>query len=381
MKVFRALLVCGVLMLAVVWFVPPVRIAALAVLLLPHFFPGDVPRPLQWLTPTPQMQPAEIPGTAGRMVADVYRPTGGGRKPAMVLFLGVNPLPRNDPQVSTLADGIARTGIVTVVAESRALLQGEIGPEEVDHLVALFEYLERDDDVDPRRIGFAGFCIGAVLELLAAADERIADRVAYVNAFSVYADPVDVLRAILTQTQPGPTGPERWTPGELTRTVFIKHLIGRLDAEQDRRVLTREFLEGPVPSEPELATLSPLGGAVRLLLGSHDRDQIDRLLGELPPGFLAPLEQLSPQRTAHRLRARVFLMHDADDAYLPVAGARELFAAMPASAQPEYTEFRMFSHVVPGQVADPMTFAGEMAKLAGHVYRVLLTAHTVGPPG
>src|SRR5438874_6159222 len=152
----------------------------MATLLLPHFFPGDVPRPLRLFTPAPTVRTIDVPDAPGRMVADIYEPGNGGRHPAMVLLLGVNPLPRAHEQVTTLADGIARTGIVTVVAESDALLSGEIRAEEVDNLVALYQHLERLPAVDAQRIGFAGFCVGGVLELIAASDPRIADRVAYV---------------------------------------------------------------------------------------------------------------------------------------------------------------------------------------------------------
>ncbi len=310
------------------------------------------------------------------MVADVYRPAGGSPSPAMILLLGVNPLPRSDPQVVTLADGIARTGIVTVVAESQALLDGEIRPEEVDSLVALFQLLERDPGVDPTRIGFAGFCVGAVLELLAAADPRIADRVAYVNAFSVYADAVDVLRAILTETQPGPNGPEMWTPNSLTRQVFVRHIVSQLPAEQDRRILTSAFVDAASPSPQEMALLTSLGRGVYDLLANKDGAQFDRLLGNLPPEYLDPLKRLSPRYSADRIRARVYLMHDVGDGYLPVAGARQLAATMPSATRVQYTEFQMFSHVVPGQVDDRMQLTGEMLKLFRHINDVLMTAHT-----
>jgi dienelactone hydrolase len=375
MKLLRLLLFLILGGVAAYFLVPQVRIAVYALLLVPHFFPGDVPRPLERITAAPSMETIAVPGAPGRLVADVYRPAGDGRHPVMILLLGVSPLPRSHPQVTTLSTGIARTGIVTVVAESQALLDGEIRAEEIDNLVALFQHLERDAGVDPTRIGFAGFCVGAVLELLAAGDERIADRVAYVNGFSVYASARDVLRDILTETQPGPDGLEPWSPSELTRTVFRRHLIDQLPLASDRELLSGALLTANALPPATLVRLSPAGLALAQLLATRDPAQVEMLLAALPPEYLAPLDRLSPGRAAGRIRARVFLMHDASDSYLPVSGARQLATLVPAATRPQYTEFRLFSHVVPGGVDDPLRFAGEMLKLLGHINAVLQTAH------
>lgn len=368
MRAIRVGLIFLILVLAVA-IAPWARAPVSAVLLAPHFFPGDVPRPLR-LLPAPQVTTVEVPGAPGRMVADIYRPPGGPH-PAMILLLGVDPLPRDHPQVATLADGIARLGIVTAVAESDALLAGEIREEEVDNLVALFHLLERDPGVDPRRVGFSGFCVGAVLQLLAAADARIADRVAYINAFSVYADALDVMRAVLSETMPTPEGSAPWTPHPTARVVFLRHLIGALPAQSDRELLEREFLRGEPLDRSEAATLSPLGGRVRELLAARDPERIASLMGALPTELTARFGRLSPGPVVGRLKARTFLMHDQNDTLLPVSGARQLAALVPPETRPIYSEFRLFAHVVPGGIGDPPLFAQELVRLVGHVSAVL----------
>jgi dienelactone hydrolase len=373
MKRRRAMLLAVVLLIAV-GLNRSVQLGVTALLLIPHLFPGNVPRPLRMITAAPTMETITIPGSPGRLVTDVYWPAGDRPRPAMVLFLGVNPLPRGHEQVVNLADGIARSGFVAVVAESPALLAGEIRPEEIDNLVALFQFLERQPRVDPTRIGFAGFCVGAVLELLAAGDDRIADRVAYVNAFSVYADALAVLRAMVTESMPSPAGPVPWYPATLTRTVFTKHAIDAMPEARDRALLAREIIETTPLTSPELELLSPLGRQVRQLLTTRDASQVDAIIAEMPSEYTARLALLSPGRVASRIRATTFLMHDQSDSYLPVSGARDLAALLRARGDVHYTEFRLFAHVVPEGIDDPVHFAREIAKLAGHIHAVLIAA-------
>lgn len=367
MPLTRLLVAAAVGVLLGVLVAQQLRHLFLAVLLLPHFFPGEIPRPLR-LSPAPTVATIDVAGPAGRIVADVYRPIGGPH-PAMILILGVDPLPRDHPQVTTLLDGIARAGIVAVIAESDALVSGQLRPEETDNLVALFEYFERDPGVDPRRIGFTGLCVGGVLELLAASDPRIADRVSYVNAFSVYYDARDVLAAILSETMPVDGGIAPWSPHATTRSVFLRHLLAGLPAEE-AAILQLAALEGGAQGA-ELQQLSPLGRQMRDLLLARDPSRVQSLLSTLPGDREEWLRRLSPSATLHRLRARTFLMHDEADTLLPVSGARRLAAALPSEARVQYTEFRLFAHVVPEGIDNPLTFVREIAKLIGHVSALL----------
>ena len=67
-------------------------------------------------------------------------------------------------------------------------LQANIEPAETGNLVWAFQYLSEREYVDPRRTGLGGFCVGASFALVAAADPRIRDDVAFVNAFGPYFD-------------------------------------------------------------------------------------------------------------------------------------------------------------------------------------------------
>ena len=51
-----------------------------------------------------------------------------------------------------------------------------------------FGLLASRPEVDPQRVGIAGFSVGGSLAVLAAADPRIAERVRFVNAFGAFGD-------------------------------------------------------------------------------------------------------------------------------------------------------------------------------------------------
>jgi hypothetical protein len=86
------------------------------------------------------------------------------------------------------------------------------------------------------------------------------------------------------------------------------------------------------------------------------------------------MARLSPGAGVDKIGARVFLMHDRADSYLPVTGARRLAELAEKTSPVTYTEFELFEHVVPGKVEEPRVFLGEMAKLYGHIRQVLHTA-------
>ena len=48
-------------------------------------------------------------------MADVYAPAGGGKRGAVLLFMGVNPAGKDDPRVVNLANGLARAGMVVMI--------------------------------------------------------------------------------------------------------------------------------------------------------------------------------------------------------------------------------------------------------------------------
>ena len=109
-----------------------------------------------------------------------------------------------------------------------------IEPEEIDALVAEFQYVQKLPQVDPTRVGFFGASVGGSLALVAAADPRIADEVDHVVSFGGYFDALTTFGAIATHHIEYKDVDENWTPKPHAEHVMAHQLIDRLDNPRDR---------------------------------------------------------------------------------------------------------------------------------------------------
>lgn len=374
----RAALLVGLLLALAFVTVRPFRIAVLTLAVTPELLDTG-PRVLSALVPAPQRITVEYGPASSPDLMDLYLPRdGAAQRPAMLLVLGVHPVPRDHPAVVRVAEALTRLGIVVAVPESAAMKAGAIRPAEPDGLVAAFEVVAARREVDARRIGFAGFSVGGSVALIAAADPRIADRLAYVNAFGAYADASAYLVEIVTRSMVVDGRPIPWMPGELTRTTYLELVLGFLPdrpmRERLRDRLAPAFLRPDPPralyDETFAATLDRDALALYRLSTAASAPEARAALDELSPGARATLAQLSPVTFAADLRAPIFLMHDEADDAIPFAQLDRLAKAIPARLLQRVTAFRLFEHVQPRRGLDPGALP-EIWKLFWHLQAAL----------
>jgi dienelactone hydrolase len=359
---------------------PLVRRPALAALLIPDLIPDAPSGPLRRLGAEPRREAHSYTAPDGGTIpADLYLPRAcAAGCPGVVLFVGIY-TPKDDPRLVRVADAMARGGIVVLAPESAAMIEGRLEPREVDALVASFQALLAQREVDPRRAGFVGFSTGGSLALVAAAHERIRDQVAFVNAFGGYADAVELLLAATTRTIELDGRLQPWQPDVVTRTVLAETLIAYVPSLADRALLGRAFVpEGlAVEALPAAASRDALdtteGRAAFDLLSHPTRAQAVTLLAQLPPTLRADLRRLSPSDVVADLRCAVLLMHDRSDPLVPVTESRRLAGRLRDFGQAEvrYSEFDLFEHVVPGRSLGPLALAGELVRLYAHVLALM----------
>ena len=372
----RALLLVGVtlvILLLGLAFTRQGRVAVKTALFLPQILPSAPLHPLEWFTRQPVREKVSYP-LAGEMgTSDLYRPQGQGRRGAVLLFLGVAPAGPDDPRVVGLADAFARSGAVVMIPWSERMMARRLDAEAPENLVAAFQYLRDQEYVDPQRIGMGGFCVGASMALVAAADPRINDQVTFVNSFGGYYDVRDLLSSIASQTRFYDERQEAWQPGLLASEVFTNQIIESPADPQEQAFLRSVFLEGQPASPEQLQALSDLGKIAYRLLDGVTLAEAKALITQLPPDVEDGLGAISPIDVIKDLRARVLIMHDREDDAVPSEESRRLADALTAAGQDaHYTEFSLFQHVEATRDVGPLVFVREVAKLYVHMYYVLL---------
>ena len=371
----RRVLVVGIPVLALALVgcalvVPASAAAVRTVRLMPAFFAMLPVDPSGWLAPGIVAETEELRGEPDWVRLHVWRPADG-HYPALIVSLGVNPAPPDDPRVMRLMRGLARSGLIVVLVESLALNEDRLTPAAPGMIVDAYERTVALPQVDGGRAGLFGFSVGAALVEMAAADPRIRDRVVLVESFGGYARLPDVMAAVTTGTIRYGDTVAPWHPDPLAVSVIRKNLIAGVPSPADRETLTRALVteEAPLPA-PEM--LSAPGRAVLTFLTNTDPARTGDLLAALPRAQQEELEALSPLHLLGDVRTRVFLMHDRGDELIPYVESRRARDALTSAGNPPYySEFDIFRHVDPTRGAKPHILVRDGVRLFLHAYWVL----------
>jgi len=264
-----------------------------------------------------------------------------------------------------------RTDLVVLRPASPDLTAGLILPREIDGLVAAFQALQARPEVDPKRVGLAGFSVGGALSTVAAADPRIRDQVRLVYTFGAYFDARDVLAAISDDRVPVDGGDEAWTPNPWSVHVFVEQIVHALPPGPEQDYLTAALAD-PEAAGPPPFSLSPLGEMLYELAVEGQPVDGARLLAALPPAARVALDRLSPASVVDEVRAPVYVMHDLGDTLIPYTESRRLVASLPPGVLQRYDEFHMFQHVTPRAPGALLGSLGDFVALYRHVDALFL---------
>jgi hypothetical protein len=322
-----------------------------------------------WLAPSVTAEVIELRPAPDWARLHIWRPAEG-RHPALVVSLGVNPAPPDDPRVVRLFEGLARVGLIAVLVESAALNDDRITPAAPELIADAFEWVEGSLPVRDGRIGLLGFSVGGSLVEMAAAEPRISDRVTLVESFGSYNRMADMVIATTTGVIRYNGHEQVWRPDPTTVHVVRKNLISGVASPADRDLLARALLTGEAPL-PEPSLLTGHGTQVLALLTNTDPARADALLSALPEQQRQEWEALSPAHALARVRAPVFLMHDRNDHLIPYVESRRARDILTAAGRaPYYSEFDIFRHVEPGG-GTPLILLRDGVRLFLHLYWVL----------
>ena len=373
MEIF-VVVILAVILVAIVTAIatPSGRLAVKTALFIPEVVSRIPVKPQRFFVDEPQKRSGQLEISDGVSAEiDIYEPAKDGIYPGVVLFLGVVPAGREDERVVNLAKALARSGIVVLIPWSDAMMTSyRIDMEAADLLVASYQFLEDMESVDENQIGLTGFCVGASFAALAGQDERIRNKVAYVNLFGPYFDARELLLSISSSSQNLDGLVEPWDPREDAREVFATHLIEAVSDNAERLFLKDVLMGRGSYRDHKSQPLSAVGETVYKLLSDPDREEAERLFRGLPSSFIEDLESISPKSNIQSLEAPILLMHDRYDKAVPVSESRELVRSLGPRGV-KYTEFLIFEHVDPNRDLPISTVLKELWKLYLHMYNVM----------
>jgi dienelactone hydrolase len=321
----------------------PARVALQSLLLLPALFPTAPVDPLAMVTSEPVQEQQSFAYSGGMVDTQFFAPSGGGRHAAIVLLLGAGDLPRSDLAVH-FAEALARLGVVVAVPESSGMLAERMSFDEVDAIRQSIHALDTRSDVDPSRVGILGLSASGGLGIVAAAQPDLRDEVRFVNSFGSYDDAMHLLVDVASHSIEVDGGVRDWQPEQRTVDVVANALVDAGVSDADRV----ELLNGP------------------------SRERAEQICAGFSPEVVGRFARISPSTYLGQLHARLYLMHDQDDPFIPFTESRELVAHAPPGVVAEYTEFSIFEHVIPDRPVPWQTFVPDLWRLYWHVHGVLM---------
>lgn len=347
-------------------------------------------RPIELITDAPTRERVTIAYESRNgprtIEADLYTPANGSAHQGIVFSMGAPPLDLDDKRLIRIAEDGARAGVVMLVPFSERLDDWRIEAEEIDALVAEFEYVQALSQVDPARVGFFGASVGGSLALVAAADPRIAADVDHIVSFGGLYDALDTFGAVATHRIAYGGVDEEWTPANHAERIVAQQLINRVEDAGDRAALVRWFI-GPdylydtvppastddSPAEPgEYAALSPVARDAYDFLTNRDLDAVPALIARLPEDARDTLEYLSPENSIDRVQADLYILHDRGDPFIPYTESRRLKDAVGDREGAHFDELRLFEHVEPNPRQRPDIVALDSTRLLFRLYQLLL---------
>ena len=371
---FQLLVVGGALLTLFIALTPQGRASFHTALYLTQVL--DVPvKPQGWFIAEPLRHEVHFPSAGGTSVGQVYRIPDGKPRAAVLLALGITDQGFADPNVINLGNALAKANFVVMYQWSPAMgISKKIDPAEPENLVSGFRFLEQQDYVDHERVGLGGFSVGASFALMAAADDRIRDRVNFINAVGPYFNAEQLLLQTASRTVVYDGVPTEWEPEALTLMVIGNELIETLDSPGDAEFLAGFVLNGMDAHPGELETLTLQARTVAQFLRGVGPGEAQALYETLPSSFHAGLAGISPASYVQDIRAKLLVMHDRNDPLVPAAESRRLVEASRDRIRVRYTELLAFDHITPSE-GGIRTVLGQAAQLYPHMYEIIRIAH------
>jgi acetyl esterase/lipase len=267
-------------------------------------------------------------------------------------------------------------------ATTPALIDYTLTPRDADATVQATLALERWPGVGADRVGILGISAGDALACLAAADPRLHGKLAFLTLFGGYYDATNLLRDVGRRALEVDGQLTPWHPQDVPIYTLAHSVAVTLPPNDAARIRSALGLFGSALGEngqpldsATLAQMSPGAVATYHLLYGDQPDQVEANIAALLPASHDLLRALSPSSVVDSLQARIYLMHDTSDQYVPFTESRDFDAALTRLGRShEFVELGGFQHVEVRSGATTGELVGDGAHLFAILYQLLLIA-------
>ncbi|GCF10663.1 alpha/beta hydrolase family protein [Dictyobacter arantiisoli] len=329
---------------------PQGRAAVRAAFVLPALISASQPGILLAVGNPIQHTQRQMQSRSGPVYLDIYAPTTSspqlaGARGGLLIVSGVGDN-RQVPQLINLSEALARSGMVVMNMTTPTLMNYMISAQDSDATVQAFLTLQDLPALQGRRSGIIAFSGGVPLMCFAAADPRIRTQVASITAFGGYFDTRTLVHTFGSRSLLIDGKHEAWHPIAIPIGVLANMTTQYLSTSEQSSITAALAPQGAPLSNAELAQFSPGAQAIYHLLKGDQPQRVDANMAALPPNVQSLLDTLSPRRVLAQIQAPIFLLHDRNDASLPVTETRAFAAALTRLHHShEYVEFHIFDHV------------------------------------
>ncbi len=205
-----------------------IRALANATVFFLKVFPMLPSRPVDWVTEQPMVEKVHYPTSSGQAEGEVYRPSGPGPHPAIVVCLGVVPFGVDHPQVPVLGKALARAGFAALLYWSLAMRDFRLDPADIENIALANRWFIEQPYVNPSCSGLLGTCVGGSFALMAAASPLIRDRISFLGAYAPYSSLWTFAQDIASASRSNGACREPWKVDPLTRKVFVHSMTAWL---------------------------------------------------------------------------------------------------------------------------------------------------------
>lgn len=304
MKIFLLLITTAVIIIFLGLFKPLISAAKVG-LLVAQEFPQIPLKPLHHITQKPKIEKVQF--GEQKIVADLFIPQNPNKKPGIIVAMGVKTSDKDRPTLLGFCDTLARLGYVVLWPRLEDLENDVVKFEEPQTFVAAFEFLEKKDNVDKNRISFLGFSVGSSLSLVAAENKTINDKVRSIVFFGGYYSILDYLSSLSTKEIVLDKKTIKWEPAESA----VDHAQEILKKED----LTLDLFNNKSPLDPNLTKR---------------------------------LFRFSPDENIDSLKAKIFILHEKSDTFVPYTESIKLKNALEEKGPTiVYHQANLFEHVQP----------------------------------